>query len=152
MIQSLFRRVLGTILVLFLTCGMAFAKTDYDQPVTQLDFATGVYGAIMGMSRATLDPSDCLQMLKDRGVVPPNWNGTPNVTMGEASEIFSQLGIQIHVKDPTLLISRGDFESILRKERGNFQLVKEHWRVLHGFSTELTLGQYRERVISGSHF
>jgi len=131
---------------------MAFAKTDYDQPVTQLDFATGVYGAIMGMSRATLDPSDCLQMLKDRGVVPPNWNGTPNVTMGEASEIFSQLGIQIHVKDPTLLISRGDFESILRKERGNFQLVKEHWRVLHGFSTELTLGQYRERVISGSHF
>ncbi len=152
MVRAIFPKVIVLAVVLLLSGGLALAENDYDQPVSQLDFAVGTYGAIMGQSRSTLNPADSLQILKDRGVVPPNWDGKANVTMGEAQEIFGQLGIQIFVKDPELLISRGEFESILRKELGQFQLTRQHWRITHGFSTELTLGQYRERIISGSGF
>lgn len=152
MVRQYLRIFVIALSLVALTVGIALAENDYDRPVSQSEFALGVHAAIIGQSRSTLKATESLQILKDRGVIPGNWQGSKNVTMGQAQEIFSQLGIQIYVKDPELLLSLGQFEQILREQRGKFQLTRQHWRIIHGFSTDLTLGQYRERIISGSGF
>jgi len=152
MTRQVFVVVVLGICILGLAGSYADAGNDYNQPVSQLEFAVGLHAAILGQARSTLNPADSLQVLKDGGIVPGNWDGKANVTTGQAQKVFDQLGIQIYVKDPAVLLSRGDFELILRQQLGQFQVAREHWRIQHGFSTELTLGQYRERVISGSGF
>jgi len=131
---------------------LSAADDNYDQLVTQEAFAVGLHGALLGQARSTLKPAESLQVLKDRGIIPGSWDGSGNVTMGETQEVFSRLGVQISVGDPEALLSIGVFERLLHKALGTFQLDRQHWRVQHGFSTDLTLGQYRQRVISGSGF
>ena len=125
---------------------------DYDRPVTQQEFATGVVGAILGQVRTSIDPVEAMNVMKNRGLVPASWTGEGNVTMEEAARTFHLLGFQIYVEDSEFLLSSGVFEQILRSHMGEIKRTKHHWAIVHHFSMGLELGEYRERIISPSGF
>ncbi|MCD4750689.1 MAG: hypothetical protein K8R59_15060 [Thermoanaerobaculales bacterium] len=125
---------------------------DYDRPISKTEFVTGVYGAIMGQVRSTVDPVEALGALQERGMIPTVWDGEETITMGEAEQVFNQMGIQLYVPDPDVLLNSGNFEQILRTHEGEIKKMKQHWDIVHHFTMGLELGEYRERIISGSGF
>ena len=139
--------------VVVLLCGLlapvhGWAQDNgYERLVTQTEFATGVVGAILGQARTGIDDAEAMQVLKDKGLVPAEWTGDGNVTMGEAAATFDQLGFQIFVEESEDLLSSGVFELILRNHMGEFKRTKHHWDIVHHFSMGLELGQYRERIL-----
>lgn len=145
--------------VVFLTmAGAAWAadsttgETEYDRPVTQTEFATGVVAAILNQPRVQVDDAEAMLVLKDRGLVPAAWTGSAFVMMSEAEETFHYLGVQLYVEDGEELLSSGVFEQILRRHLGEIKRTKHHWDIVHHFSLGLTIGEYRQRVISPSGF
>lgn len=127
-------------------------EDDYERPVTQEEFATGVVGAILGQVRTSIDPVEAMNVMKNRGLVSASWTGEGFVTMEEAAHTFHSLGFQIYVEDSDLLLSSGVFEQILRYHWGEIKKTRHHWSIVHHFSMGLELGEYRERIISPSGF
>ena len=135
------------------TTGAEALQPEYYDIVDQSEFATGVYAAIVNVVRSSVDPQHALFVLQKEGLVDSAWDGSGDVTTGEAVTVFDRMGIQLalDVDDETPLTS-AVFERILRDHRGEIRRNKQHWDVVTKFSRGLTLGEYRERVISGSGF
>ncbi len=149
--QRFLRMAMAAILGLLFLPGVAQAEeADYLRPVTQAEFAVGVVQAILGQVRNGVDPMEALGVLQERQLVPAEWDGEGNVTMGEAAATFHLLGYQLHVEDSEALLTSGLFEEILRYHIGEFKRTKEHWDIVHHFSMGLELGQYRERILGPS--
>lgn len=140
------------VISLMVTVAASAEDSDYERPVTQEEFATGVVGAILGQVRTSIDPVEAMNVMKNRGLVPASWTGDGFVTMEEAAHTFHSLGFQIYVEDSEALLSLGVFEQILRHHMGEIKKTKHHWNIVHHFSMGLELGEYRERIISPSGF
>jgi len=149
---------LGRVLVVFVLLAMASSgvtaiEPEYYETVDQTEFATAVYAAILNVVRSSVDPAHALWALQKEGLFEPSWTGEGTVTTGEAVQVFDRMGIQLSldIDDETPLTS-AVMERILRAHRGEIRRDKQHWDIVTKFSRGLTLGEYRERIISGSGF
>ena len=125
----------------------------YYEIVDQSEFATGVYAAILNVVRSSVDPAHAMWALQKEEIIDPAWDGQGNVTTGEAVRVFDRMGIQLSLDvDDDTLLSTAVFEAVLRAHRGEIRRNRQHWDVVVKFSRGLTLGEYRERVVSGSGF
>ncbi len=125
----------------------------YYEIVDQSEFATGVYAAIINQVRSSVDPVHALWALQNEELVDSSWDGQGQVTVGEAVTVFDRMGIQLALDvDEEALLTSAMFENVLRTHRGDIRRNKQHWDIVTKFSRGLTLGEYRERVISGSGF
>jgi hypothetical protein len=125
----------------------------YYEVVDQSEFATAVYAAILNVVRSSVDPAHALWTLQDKELVDPAWDGRGQVTVGEAVKVFDRMGIQLSLDaDDETLLTSAMLENVLRTHRGDFRRNKQHWDIVTKFSRGLTLGSYRERVVSGSGF
>lgn len=151
-------RNLGFLAIVILVSGLfapatasAQDNTDYERLVTQTEFATGLVGAILGQVRTSIDDAEAMAVLKDKGVVPADWSGDDNVTMGVADQIFHQFGIRIEYEsDEEAFLTLGVFEEILRHHLGEIKKTKHHWDIVHHFSIGMELGEYRQRLLGPS--
>lgn len=125
--------------------------TEYQQLVTQTDFATGLVAAILGQVRTSIDDAEAMTVLKDKGLVPADWTGAENVTMGEVDDIFHRMGFRVEIEDAEdVFLTQGVFEQILRNHMGEIKRTRHHWDIVHYFSVGLELGEYRGRLLGPS--
>ncbi len=145
--------VLLVVAVVMAPSDISAKEPAYYEVVDQTEFSTAVYAAILNVVRTSVDPAHALWALQKEEIVDSAWDGRGVVTVGEAVAVFDRLGIQLSLdldnEDP---LTSAAFERVLRAHRGDIRRNKQHWDIVTKFSRGLTLGEYRERVISGSGF
>lgn len=149
------RALLLSFVILFAWAGAIPAQEtpagQEPEGITHGQFAVLLLKAAAGYTDTLPDEETALQLVKEYGLVPADWQIDDVLTHGELADVLGQLGVDYFPADRDALVSQPYAEALLRRELTRLRDYLAR-RMGHGFSVNHILDQGIDRAVSPSRF